>query len=344
MIGIASLQPHRHGVYWLAAATFVFGAAGMAASFWFLASSHPLDVVAGAAGFVAGSLLASAGLVALSLTSGLAISEQPTPAIDAAPAEPPVDVARWLAHFNRNQLNRPEPDWTAPITLPADAIAPFVRSLEQFQLGDGGGPAYLIAHDREKFLAGETRVLVNRWFAEEREHSRLLAAAVARFGGRCIQGHWSFTVFCLVRRWLGVRFELTVLLLTEIVSTVYYRLLRRHSGDPALRSMCWLILRDESGHVAFHRDRLASAARIGRARHGKSWEARFRLLGLAAATMLWVNHAPGLRAIGATGTEFYREVWRELSAFVCRLRQQSRDRAAQASAQRRPFDCRTHVT
>src|SRR5207253_2662448 len=79
---------------------------------------------------------------------------------------------------------------------------------------------------------------VDLWFAEEREHARLLGAAVARFGGRCIQGHWSFTAFCLTRRWFGVRFELTVLLLTEIVSTVYYRLLRRHGQDPALRAMC----------------------------------------------------------------------------------------------------------
>jgi hypothetical protein len=201
-------------------------------------------------------------------------------------------------------------------------VRPLVRSLEQFQLGDGGGPACLIAWDAERFRSsGEgTRTLVDLWFTEEREHARLLGAAVARFGGRCISGHWSFTAFCLTRRWLGVRFELTVLLLTEIVSTVYYRLLHRHGADPALRSMCRLILRDEAGHIAFHRDRLARGARAGRAWHGPLWEARFRLLGLAAASVLWVNHAPGLRALDASGAEFYREVWRELSRFVRRLR------------------------
>jgi len=164
---------------------------------------------------------------------------------------------------------------------------------------------------------------VDLWFAEEREHARLLGEAVARFGGRCIRGHWSFTAFCLSRKWFGVRFELTVLLLTEIVSTVYYRLLRRHGQDPALRSMCRLVLRDEIGHVAFHRDRLARAGRAGRAGYGKLWEIRFRALGLAAASVLWVNHAPGLRALGASGAEFYREVWLELSRFVRRLRRES---------------------
>src|SRR5206468_59962 len=131
------------------------------------------------------------------------------------------------------------------------------------------------------------------------------------FGGRPIRGHWSFTAFCWTRRWFGVRFELTVLLLTEIASTAYYRLLLRHGDDPALRSTCRLILRDETGHVAFHRDRLARTARAVRTRTGRFWEVRFRALGLAAATMLWVNHARALRALGGSRSEFYREVWRQ---------------------------------
>ena len=177
-----------------------------------------------------------------------------------------------------------------------------MRSLEQFQLGDGGGPAYLIARNRERFLGRDegTRQLVDLWFAEEREHARLLGEAVARFGGRCITKHWSFTAFLVTRKWFGVRFELTVLLLTEIVSTVYYRMLLRHANDPALRGMCRLILRDEIGHVSFHRDRLARRARAGTATFGRLWALHFRMLGLAAATMLWVNHAPGLKAVGVT--------------------------------------------
>jgi hypothetical protein len=107
-----------------------------------------------------------------------------------------------------------------------------------------------------------------------------------------------------------------VLLLTEIVSTGYYRLLHRHGGDPALRAMCRLILRDEAGHVAFHRDRLART----RARYDLAWEFRFRSLGLAAGTMLWVNHAPALRALGATRAEFFHEIMREMSLFLRRLR------------------------
>jgi hypothetical protein len=304
----------------LAWGMLVAGAGGMAVSFAFLASANQLDVLAGAAGFIAGAILAAAGLLALTV---LGWRPAAGAAVHGAPAGvPPGSVSRWLAHFRRNRMNRPEPDWDVPITLPAQVVRPLVQSLEQFQLGDGGGPASLIAWNAERFRSSSdgTRALVDLWFAEEREHARLLGAAVARFGGRCIRGHWSFTAFCLTRKWLGVRFELTVLLLTEIVSTAYYRLLRRHGGDPALRSMCRLILRDEAGHIAFHRDRLAHAGPAG---HGPLWEIGFRALGLAAASMLWINHARGLRALATTGAEFYREVWFELSRFVRHLRRES---------------------
>jgi hypothetical protein len=330
MCAIELIRPSEKSVLVLALLTLAAGAGGMAISFLFLASADSLDVLAGAAGFIAGAILMAAGLLTIAVLG----QWSPTGARPAAVADrvrelsPGLDVNRWLRHFQANRANRPEPVWSAPITLPADVVAPLVRSLEQFQLGDGGGPACLIAWDADRFRCSSPgmRRLVDLWFAEEREHARLLAAAVARFGGHCIRGHWSFTAFCLTRKWFGVRFELTVLLLTEIVSTVYYRLMCRHGEDAALRAMCRLILRDEAGHVAFHRDRLAQAARShghGRAGYGTWWEIRFRILGLAAASMLWLNHAPGLQALGASGKEFYREVWRELSRFVRRLRGQS---------------------
>ena len=158
---------------------------------------------------------------------------------------------KWIGHFTRNRANRPEPDWTAPVSLPPGVLAPMLRSVEQFRLGDGGGPASLIAHDAEKFRGrtGEMRRIVDLWFAEEAEHARLLGCAVKRFGGRIITSHWSFTAFCLCRRMLGVRFELQVLTLTELVSTAYYRLLRNHSPDGPLAAMCELILRDEAGQL-----------------------------------------------------------------------------------------------
>ena len=229
----------------------------------------------------------------------------------------PLDAAKWIRYFRANRQNRPEPEWDLPILLQRDIVQKLLPSLEQFQLGDGGGPASLIARDAATYRNSSeaTRVLVDLWFEEEREHSRLLGHAVRRFGGTEIKSHWSFTAFCACRRIIGVRAELQILLLTELVSTAYYRVLRRHANDQPLKDMCALILRDEAGHVAFHRDRLAAEAR----RQGLLWVLQFWVFGYSAATMLWANHGPCLYPLGANQSEYFHEVHFQIARFVRRL-------------------------
>ena len=229
-----------------------------------------------------------------------------------------MNYAKWIAHFDRNRNHRPEPDWSAPLSMRLEVLAPVLRSLEQFRLGDGGGPASLIAYDAECFRSSteQMRMIVDLWFKEEAEHARLLGCAVRRFGGRIITSHWSFTAFCFCRRVLGVRFELQVLTLTELVSTTYYRMLRAHSPDGPLAAMCELILRDEAGHVAFQRDRLANSGCPKPGLRGMLWAMQFLIFGYAAGAMLWINHAPCLKAIGGSRAEFYREATRQLVRFI----------------------------
>ena len=240
-----------------------------------------------------------------------------------------MNYAKWITHFLRNRGHRPEPDWKAPISVPQEMRVPFIRSLEQFRLGDGGGPASLIAFDAESFRGStsDMRAIVDFWFKEEAEHARLLGCAVKRLGGRIIESHWSFSAFCWVRRIFGVRSELQILLLTELVSTAYYRMLRTYSPDQPVADMCGLILRDEAGHVAFHRDRLASIGYPRRGLRGKFWRVQFWVLGHAAATMLWVNHAPCLTAIGGSQREYYRQVRRQIGCFIASLERLRKSRA-----------------
>jgi hypothetical protein len=237
-----------------------------------------------------------------------------------------MNYIKWIEHFTRNRQNRPEPDWSAPFSVPSEVLPPLLKSIEQFRLGDGGGPASLIAFDRENFRSrtDELRRIVDLWFAEEAEHARLLGCAVRRFGGHIITSHWSFTAFCLCRKWLGVRFELQVLTLTELVSTGYYRMLRKYSPDGPLAAMCELILRDEAGHVAFHRDRLMSTGCPRPDVRGFFWRLQFLLCGYAAGTVLWLSHARCLKAIGGTRAEFYSEITRQMTRFVRSLRKQEK--------------------
>src|SRR5438132_7489252 len=165
----------------------------------------------------------------------------------------PLDAAKWIRHFLANRRNRPEPEWELPLRLSPDLIRTLRPSIEQFQLGDGGGPASLIAHDAQKYRNSSevTRRIVDFWFEEEREHSRLLGQAVKRLEGKRIESHWSFTAFCACRRIIGVRAELQILLLTELVSTAYSTVLRPHVDDMPIMQLCSPILTVVPAHVTF---------------------------------------------------------------------------------------------
>jgi len=229
---------------------------------------------------------------------------------------------RWLTHFQKNQADRSEPDWQEPTRLGDEELRELVPSLAQFELGDGGGPAYLIAWNREKFLTQDhARRLVDLWFKEEEEHSRLLGQAVRKFKGKHIVSHWSFSVFCKVRQIMGVSFELRTLLLTEIVSNAYYQLMLKHGGprDASIAQMCRLIIRDETGHIAFHKDRLS----LSHKSFGMIWAGLFNLMGLAAGTMLWINHGRAIRALGGTTAEFYDAIWQAMDRFIQGLRRKT---------------------
>lgn len=234
-----------------------------------------------------------------------------------------MNTDRWVRHFAENGLNRKEPEWNAPLGVSGQALLKLRKSIQQFQLGDGGGPGYLIAWNRHRLLADSSlKQLIDLWFKEEREHSRLLGGALKRLGGVEIKSHWSFELFCGLRKFLGVGFELQALVGTEIVSHVYYKMLRKHCADTAVREMCNLIIRDEAGHIAFHKNRLAADSLGLGKKYGPVWAALFRARGVLAGTVLWVNHRPALLALGATDAEFYRWIWRDADAFINSLRRE----------------------
>lgn len=238
-----------------------------------------------------------------------------------------MDIQTWIDHFSRNGKNRPEPDWLAPLPpFTKSQHNSLLRSLTQFQLGDGGGPAYLIGNGLDGYFDRfpNMRTLVDLWFMEEERHSELLGKAVQRLGGTPITKHWSFSVFCGVRKFLGVRFEFYALLLTEITSNNYYKLLRKYAKDPAIISMAELIIRDETGHIAFHRDRIASNE-DGSYRLGSTWSTTLYLLALSAGTMLWINHRKALTQLGASTREFYQGFLRETQWFIETTRERRRE-------------------
>jgi len=229
-----------------------------------------------------------------------------------------MNYQHWIQHFRANRLDRPEPEWDGPFTMTEEKRRLLALSLAEYQLGDGGGECKLVAQDAEAYRGSteDARTVVDLWFAEEREHSRLLARGVERVGGTFVATTFGFELFYAIRRRLGVQFEMLVLLVVEIVSAGYYRVIRRHVGDEPLAAMCQLILRDEARHIDFHRDRLAARYPHG---VGMLWKAQFRLLAEACASFLWLGHGRALSALGGTRPELFEHVRSGVKNFLAEL-------------------------
>jgi hypothetical protein len=196
----------------------------------------------------------------------------------------------WVRDFEEAALARAragDPDWGRSARLhPA-----IVRSVQRFQVGESGDGANLIA----KAGDGDYGTAVKLFVAEEQNHARLLANLLEAAGAPTIASHWSDAVFVRLRRALGLRLELLVLLVAEVIALTYYRALRDGTDDPLTTDVAGRILADEQRHVPFHRHRLG--------RVGLGW----RILLTGTAVVVALDHGSALRQLGMTRRRFIAE-------------------------------------
>ncbi|MFI7044330.1 ferritin-like domain-containing protein [Streptosporangium sandarakinum] len=212
----------------------------------------------------------------------------------------------WLRDFRAEAVRREcdgDPGWARGARLDRRVL----RSLQRFQVGEDGDGSNLMAKAAEagdEVYAEAVRLFV----AEERNHARMLAALLAAAGAPTIAGHWSDAVFVRLRRVLGLRLELMVLMVAEVIALRYYRAVRDGSGDRLASEVAGRILADERRHVPFHRDRLRESFRplpaVVRAGVRPAW---WTLMLGACAVVVW-DHGSALRRLGVPRAVFAADV------------------------------------
>jgi hypothetical protein len=234
----------------------------------------------------------------------------------------------WLAYYQENKQNRPEPKWNLPSSLDAWKQRILAHSLSHFQLGETGEGRFLIAEARAQVPDDVAyHQALELFVAEEGEHARLLERLVLRFGGHTIQRHWTHALFRLVRHAIGFKFEIQLLVIAELVGAAYYRLLRARTRDSVLDETCTLLLSDEARHIEFHADWLGDFLSRLLPLEGAAWRAQFQILFALAARVAWLDHCACLCASGSNRREFFSEARRECIRF---LRQLERNASQQA--------------
>ncbi|MFI6146476.1 ferritin-like domain-containing protein [Streptomyces sp. NPDC051109] len=214
----------------------------------------------------------------------------------------------WVRDFEAERERRAaigDPEWDRGAALdPA-----LVRSLQRFQVGeDGDGSALIGKADR----AGDAQYAraVRLFVAEEQNHARMLALLLAAGGAGTLSGHWSDAVFVRLRRLLGLRVELLVLMVAEAVALRYYRAVRDGAPDPLAAEVAGRILADEERHVPFHCRRLREALAPLPAPARRSALLAWRGLLAGAGAVVAVDHGPALRHLGVGRLRFTADVIR----------------------------------
>lgn len=118
---------------------------------------------------------------------------------------------------------------------------------------------------------------------------------------------------------MGLRMELLVLVIAEVVALRYYRALRDGTDEPLLSDVAGRLLSDEQRHVSFHCERLhASLAELPRVTR-RLVMALWRLLLLAVCLVVAVDHGPALRRLAIGRLRFVADVMASSGAVVSAL-------------------------
>ncbi|MFJ9833718.1 ferritin-like domain-containing protein [Streptomyces sp. NPDC101169] len=216
------------------------------------------------------------------------------------------EFAKWARDFEDEKERRAalgDPDWGRGAAMPPAVWA----GIQRFQVGEDGDGANLVAKADQAGDPDYARA-VRLFVAEEQNHARMLARLLAAGGMPLLSGHWSDTVFVRLRRLMGLRLELLVLMIAEVVALRYYRALRDGAGDPLTSEVAGRVLADEERHVPFHCARLhASFAELPRAAR-RPVLAGWRLLLLAVTAVVATDHGRALRHLGVGRLRFVSDV------------------------------------
>lgn len=207
-----------------------------------------------------------------------------------------VNWSAWSAFFAR-RADRPVPQ-PRPEEQFAALPASLARSLAIFQLGESGGGT-IVEQARQSDIAGVDDDYVDAigmFVREENRHADVLAQCVQLLGGSLIRRNWTARIFVGLRRLLGLRFKVMILLAAEVVGLCYYHLLAGRLPQCQIGRLLAQLVDDERAHLEFHCAFLHAQTRSGWRR--AVFIAAWRVTMVAAALAVLIDHCPAIRDLG----------------------------------------------
>jgi hypothetical protein len=221
----------------------------------------------------------------------------------------------WRRYFEDN-AQRPVPTVEGGLRLTPAQRTALTRSLQKFQLGETGEGR--LAHQIDGFqgpgIDDDFRACVKLFVREEGRHARVLGLMLRALDTGLLRAHWSAGAFGFFRRAIGVRTKLLVALAAEVVGGTFYGLLAEVLGQGSVAGALRQLGQDEDAHLVFQTAFFASQRPTPSRRWLWCW--LWRGCGVAASTVVLLDHAETFRAFGLSRWTAARRLWARIEQVV----------------------------
>lgn len=156
----------------------------------------------------------------------------------------------WKEYFELNQTHFAHISFSKTDLFCVQEQKLYTSSLQQFQRGEHSEGKHLLRYAQQYGDPCYTEA-IKLFIKEEQNHALVLGRFLDKHGIPRIKDHWVDGVFRFMRQLSGIENTITVLLVAEIISKVYYRALQKATSSELLQAICEQILKDEEKHLHF---------------------------------------------------------------------------------------------
>jgi hypothetical protein len=158
---------------------------------------------------------------------------------------------KWRAYFEENRNTEIGIRFSDGVMIEEELREPLIHSLQRFQIGETGEGTHLKRYAK---TVGDTTYedCIDLFIKEEQGHARILAEMIGALDGELLTWHWTDLAFIALRRMFGLKTELFILLIAEIIGKCFYLQCARNLEDEKMSSAFSVIVCDEIAHLEFH--------------------------------------------------------------------------------------------
>ena len=173
----------------------------------------------------------------------------------------------------------------------------FAASLQQFQKGEHSEGKHLMYYAKQY---GDPYYIdaIKLFIKEEQTHALVLGKFLDKHGIVRIKHHWVDGVFRGLRQLSGIQNTVTILLVAEIISKVYYKALLKATTSQMLQDICIQILKDEEKHLHFQCTTIRQLQKHSTSVYKFLWQQYLLSVLTGTIAVVWMYHNSVLKEGG----------------------------------------------